>query len=119
VATGESVGVASVESVSRMANARAERSRSGAWRLVEGDDLDPPDPPEDGDPDPPQPMLDGCPNDPAKRLPGVCGCGVPDDDFDNDGALDCIEDCPDSPAKTVPSGPCGCSSLMSATTRGT
>jgi len=189
VATGETVRVARVESASRTANARGERSLSGAGRLAlvggvllgaasvscsaelpecppgtnfddcrpstrssmmqpvasaggspaaqggsggagggppvasagtsgselppvsEGDDLDPPDPPEEGDPDPPQPTVDNCPDDPAKMLPGVCGCGVPDDNFDNDGALDCIEDCPDNAAKTLPSGPCGCSSL--------
>jgi hypothetical protein len=76
----------------------------------EGDDLDPPDPPVDNTPAPPT-MVDNCPTDPAKTVPGVCGCGVPDDNFDGDAAMDCIEACPDNAARTTPSGPCGCSNL--------
>ncbi len=37
---------------------------------------------------------DLCPGDPDKVLPGICGCGTPDDDSDGDGAADCIDACP-------------------------
>lgn len=36
-----------------------------------------------------------CPNDPDKLVPGVCGCGVPDEDSDNDTLLDCQDNCPE------------------------
>lgn len=35
-------------------------------------------------------LVDECPSDPAKRLPGVCGCGVPDADVNANGAVDCL-----------------------------
>ncbi|HEV7730665.1 MAG TPA: right-handed parallel beta-helix repeat-containing protein [Candidatus Binatia bacterium] len=35
-------------------------------------------------------FVDECPTDPAKRLPGVCGCGVPDVDENTNGAVDCL-----------------------------
>ncbi len=35
-------------------------------------------------------LVDECPTDPAKRLPGVCGCGVPDVDENTNGAVDCL-----------------------------
>ena len=34
-------------------------------------------------------VTDHCPDDPDKIVPGVCGCGIPDDDVDADGAIDC------------------------------
>jgi CSLREA domain-containing protein len=35
-------------------------------------------------------FVDECPSDPAKRMPGVCGCGVPDADANQNGAVDCL-----------------------------
>ncbi|HEV7730666.1 MAG TPA: choice-of-anchor Q domain-containing protein [Candidatus Binatia bacterium] len=35
-------------------------------------------------------FVDECPTDPDKRLPGVCGCGVPDVDANTNGAVDCL-----------------------------
>jgi hypothetical protein len=40
---------------------------------------------------------DLCPNDPGKTLPGVCGCGVPDEDADGDTVANCIDNCPNTP----------------------
>lgn len=39
-------------------------------------------------------QLDLCPDDSLKTLPGICGCGVPDDDADQDTIIDCIDNCP-------------------------
>jgi hypothetical protein len=41
---------------------------------------------------------DMCINDAEKTMPGMCGCGMPDEDSDDDGALDCEDDCPMDPA---------------------
>lgn len=38
---------------------------------------------------------DYCIDDPEKLLPGICGCGVPDEDVDNDQIFDCEDDCID------------------------
>lgn len=35
-------------------------------------------------------FVDECPSDPNKRVPGVCGCGVPDTDANVNGAIDCL-----------------------------
>jgi hypothetical protein len=35
-------------------------------------------------------FVDECPTDPDKRVPGVCGCGVPDADANANGAVDCL-----------------------------
>jgi CSLREA domain-containing protein len=35
-------------------------------------------------------FVDECPSDPEKRMPGVCGCGVPDADTNANGAIDCL-----------------------------
>ncbi len=35
-------------------------------------------------------FVDECPTDPEKRVPGVCGCGVPDADANANGAIDCL-----------------------------
>ncbi len=35
--------------------------------------------------------IDGCASDPAKRIPGACGCGVPDTDSNGNGVADCLE----------------------------
>jgi len=51
--------------------------------------------------------IDKCPLDPGKKLPGCCGCGVPDVDTDGDGTKDCKDGCPLDPNKTEP-GVCGC-----------
>ena len=48
-----------------------------------------------------------CPLDPVKRVPGVCGCGVPEVDADGDGLRACQEECDLDPNKTAP-GECGC-----------
>ncbi|UCE58756.1 MAG: IPTL-CTERM sorting domain-containing protein [Phycisphaerales bacterium] len=37
---------------------------------------------------------DECPLDPDKILPGVCGCGIPDDDSDGDDYPDCVDCAP-------------------------
>jgi len=37
---------------------------------------------------------DACPTDADKTLPGVCGCGVPDDDTEGDDVADCEDNCP-------------------------
>jgi hypothetical protein len=50
---------------------------------------------------------DECPLDPVKRVPGVCGCGVPEVDADGDGMRACQEECDLDPNKTAP-GECGC-----------
>jgi len=62
-----------------------------------------PDSDGDGVPD----SQDGCPNDGSKTVPGVCGCGIPDNDKDNDGTPDCNDSCDNDPNKTEP-GICGC-----------
>jgi hypothetical protein len=41
---------------------------------------------------------DKCINDAEKTMPGMCGCGMPEEDSDDDGALDCEDDCPNDPA---------------------
>ncbi|GEM_PF-2337138 len=38
-------------------------------------------------------VCDQCKNDPDKIIPGVCGCGAPDNDTDSDGVLDCNDNC--------------------------
>lgn len=35
-------------------------------------------------------FVDECPTDPEKRLPGACGCGIPDVDANANGAFDCL-----------------------------
>jgi len=50
---------------------------------------------------------DECPEDGNKLLPGVCGCGTPDNDTDGDGVEDCIDHCPDdNPDDTDGDGVC-------------
>mgnify|MGYP003394120957 CR=1 FL=1 len=48
-------------------------------------------------------VCDECSNDAAKRIPAICGCGVPDTDSDGDGPPDCNDQCPNDPARTAPS----------------
>lgn len=53
---------------------------------------------------------DMCINDAEKTMPGMCGCGMPDEDSDDDGALDCDDDCPMDPA--IMMGECMMAGMM-------
>jgi|GEM_PF-5869585 len=52
-------------------------------------------------------LFDLCPGDPNKLVPGICGCGFPDDDDDGDGVVNCKDLCPEDPHKVHP-GITGC-----------
>ena len=72
---------------------------NGTLDLCEGSS----DSDQDGVPD----CADGCPSDRGKTMPGLCGCGHPEDDTDADGAPDCQDDCPLNQRLQEP-GECGC-----------
>lgn len=50
---------------------------------------------------------DECPEDDSKRVPGACGCGVPDTDTDLDGLADCEDPDPEEAFATPMLGEAG------------
>jgi len=65
--------------------------------VCDSEDPCPRDNPDDRDGDGICTSMDLCPDDPEKGVPGLCGCGVPDDDTDADGVVDCLDECAETP----------------------